>query len=64
MRSATERLEIPLDKLHIPTGRVSIEAVIRMLITEFGVRPLREDWEKRLNETESRFHERRRRDDW
>ena len=30
---------------HIPSPGVSLEAFIAMLITEFGVRPLRRDWE-------------------
>lgn len=29
---------------HIPSGRVSIEAVVRFAIEELGVRPLRPDW--------------------
>jgi len=41
---ATTRREIGLDKLHLPTGQVSLAAVIRMLITEFGIAPLRHDW--------------------
>lgn len=42
-------------KMHIPTGRVSIEAVIRLLITEFGVPPIRHDWEVVLEEAEANF---------
>jgi hypothetical protein len=31
-------------KAHIPTGHVSMVAVVRLAITEFGVTPLRPDW--------------------
>lgn len=39
-------------KAHIPTGYVSMPSVIRLAITEFGVTPLRPDWESVLTETE------------
>jgi hypothetical protein len=32
-------------KMHVPTGRVSIESVIKLLVDEFGVVPLRDDCE-------------------
>jgi hypothetical protein len=47
----------PLTGLHLPTGRVSVESVLRMLLTEFGVRPCRADWEVVLNATEAAFVE-------
>lgn len=34
--------------LHLPTGEVAIGDFIAMLITDFGVRPLRSDWERVL----------------
>lgn len=34
-----------LHKVHFPTGVVSLEAVIRLAIDEFGVEPRRPDWE-------------------
>ena len=37
-----------LDKLHLPTGFVPIPAVVRMLIEEFGARPLTVRWRERL----------------
>lgn len=37
-----------LGKLHLPTGFVTPAEVIRCLITEFGVEPLRSDWESIL----------------
>jgi hypothetical protein len=48
---ARTRREVELDKLHIVTGIVSLQAVVRMLITEFQVRPLRADWQERLEAT-------------
>ncbi len=32
-------------KTHVPTGFVSLGAVVRLLIAEFGVPPLRDDWQ-------------------
>lgn len=44
-----------LENYHLPSGRVSFEQVIRLLIADFQVRPLREDWEDVLSEAEARF---------
>jgi hypothetical protein len=44
-----------LDKLHPPTGRVSIEAVVRFLINDLDVVPLKEDWEQILARREAAF---------
>lgn len=43
-----DRALLPLDKLHLATGGVSLAAFVRMLIEEFGVRPLPADWRERL----------------
>ncbi len=45
---AMTRREISLDKRHIVTGLVELREFVRMLITEFDVRPLRPDWKQRL----------------
>jgi hypothetical protein len=37
-----------LHRAHIPTGIISLPAVIRLAISEFGVTPLRDDWQVRL----------------
>lgn len=42
-------------KAHFPTGRISLEEVLRLLIVDFGVRPLRSDWDKILTETHQKF---------
>ncbi|HKG25629.1 MAG TPA: hypothetical protein VKB09_08260 [Thermomicrobiales bacterium] len=46
-------------KNHGPTGRVSLESVVRFLIAELQVRPLRHDWERVLEEGERGFMSRR-----
>lgn len=46
---AVTRREIGLDKLHIATGQVSLAAMVGMLITEFGIAPLRHDWRETLD---------------
>lgn len=44
-----------LHRAHIPTGRVSLEAVVRLAITEFGVTPLQARWAEILRRTEDAF---------
>lgn len=46
-------------KSHVPTGRVPLEAVVRFLISELHVRPVRADWEQVLDEGERLFNARR-----
>jgi hypothetical protein len=36
-------------KAHNPTGRVSLESVVRACITEYGAQPMKEDWDKTLS---------------
>jgi len=43
------------NKLHIPTGWVTIENVIRFLITDLDVPPLIETWEEELRKSEEQF---------
>lgn len=42
-------------KLHIPSGRVAFEAILRFLFTDLGVTPARPDWEEVIGESEDRF---------
>jgi hypothetical protein len=56
-RALEKKHTIDLDGLHLPTGRVSLEAVIRMLITEFAIAPRRADWRRTLDRTEAAFRE-------
>ncbi len=50
---ATTSREIGLDRLHLPTGQVSVAGFVRMLIAEFGVTPLRDDWQATLDRIET-----------
>jgi hypothetical protein len=42
---------------HLLTGRVSLEAVIRVLLDEFDVRPRRDDWRSVLDASEAAFEQ-------
>lgn len=44
-----------LQKFHLPTGPISVETFIRLLIVEFDVTPLRDDWQALLNGTDNSF---------
>lgn len=46
-----------LSNLHVPCERVSMESVIRFLITEFDVKPTRRDWEGVLDRAERAFRQ-------
>ena len=46
-----------LDKKHLPTDRVSLEQVLRLLITEFGVIPTQSNWASILDRGEEIFKE-------
>jgi hypothetical protein len=42
---------------HFPTGRIALEEVLRLMINEFGVTPLRPDWEAVLDRTQAAFND-------
>jgi hypothetical protein len=42
-------------KTHVPTGRVSLESVVELLMRESGVLPIRSDWEQVLDDSAARF---------
>jgi len=46
---------IPLNDLHLPTGYVTIEEVLRFCIVDLGVRPLADNWNEILTESYERF---------
>ena len=52
-----QRRTIPLAKVHIPTGWVTVEEIIRFLITELEVKPRDDKWERLLLESEEKFKE-------
>lgn len=39
--------------LHLPTERITIETVVRLLIEQFKVQPIKADWEDILSESEA-----------
>lgn len=45
----------PAVHLHVPTDRVELNAVIRHLITEWGVKPRTEQWKALLDESAQGF---------
>ena len=40
---------------HFPTGRIAFEEILRLVIQEFNVRPIREDWGTILDRTQAAF---------
>lgn len=54
---AVTRRAIDLDTLHVATGRVSLESIVRMLITEFRIAPQRHGWRQTLDRTEATFRD-------
>lgn len=42
-------------RLHVPTGSVSIEAVVRFALEDLGCSPSRNDWRSILDDGEKRF---------
>ena len=48
-----------LANAHIPSERVPLESVIRLAVDHFAVVPLRQDWQRILEDTQRQFEERR-----
>jgi hypothetical protein len=40
-----------LGKVHLPTGTVGLEQVVALAIVELGAEPLRDEWERLIDET-------------
>jgi hypothetical protein len=55
VRSELPVLGVTLAKLHIPSGRVSFEEVIRFLIEDFQVEAARDGWRTIIGDSEQRF---------
>lgn len=47
--------KMDFDKLHLSTGWVTIEEVIRFLIAEIGVKPKANNWDEELIKSEELF---------
>jgi hypothetical protein len=43
-----------LGKVHLPSSTVGLEQVLALAIVEFGVEPLRDDWEQVIDESADR----------
>ncbi len=43
------------ERAHLPTGRVTLEDFVRLLIADFGVSTARDDWEQALEESRREF---------
>lgn len=48
---------LTLDDLHLPTGYVPIEEILRFCISDLGVRPRQRDWHEVLEESYRQFRE-------
>jgi hypothetical protein len=53
LNCGTKRVD--LSRVHIPTGHVAIEELIRFLIEELGVKAKTRDWDSILQKTEEKF---------
>jgi hypothetical protein len=51
---AASNIATLLAKVHLPTGRITLEQFLRFLIVELDVKPIRNDWERVLAGTERR----------
>ena len=51
----TQPIVFDLDNVHLATGRVTVEAVVRTLIEDFHVKPIGL-WEQVLDRAEEDFH--------
>jgi hypothetical protein len=45
----------PLRNHHLPSGRVGVESVLRLVLTELEAKPLRSDWQIVLDDSEAAF---------
>lgn len=46
-----------LANAHLPTRRVGLEAVLRLLLVDLSARPRRDDWSQMLDDVERAFHQ-------
>ena len=42
-------------RIHLPTGRIALEELLRVVIEDMGVEPMRADWDPALRATQDRF---------
>jgi hypothetical protein len=48
---------VAMDHLHVPTGWVTVEEILRFCIVDLGVTPLSQEWHQILTESYTRFKE-------
>jgi hypothetical protein len=48
---------LDLNKIHLPSGWITVEEVVRFLITELKVKPFSDDWDDLLQKSEQKFRE-------
>ena len=48
---------LDLNKIHLPSGWITVEEVVRFLITELKVKPFSDDWDDLLQKSEHKFRE-------
>ena len=57
LRTGSQLGSTDLSQVHFPTGRVSLEDVLRLAIQELGVTPKRTDWMEALDNTQAAHEE-------
>ena len=50
-----DRTDLTMDDLHLPTGYVPFEEILRFCIVDLGVKPLSENWNEILTESYRQF---------
>lgn len=55
VRVGAEIAGVSIHKVHLPTGRISIEQVVLLAIEDLGVQPRKDDWEGVLTQSQRDF---------
>lgn len=50
--------QVSIHRKHLPTNQITLQAVVRMLISDFDIQPRFPEWSERLEQSEQRFRER------
>jgi len=46
---------VEFKKKHLPTARIALEQVLRLVVNDFGITPIRAEWSQILAEAQKRF---------
>lgn len=57
VRCFRDRFKLNCSELHLPSGWIAIEEVIRFLINELHLDPKSEEWDRHLRDSEEKFRE-------